>query len=204
MIGIKMTKEKGPEYYNSLYQSSEKYLQNYKDSRYYVLWTQVITFVRQFTNPNILEIGCGAGQFAHYLYDQGFRQYHGVDFSLEAIEVAKKTVNQSFSLGDCRNSEVYCRDYDLVIALEVLEHIKDDHTVLANIKDGTNIIFSLPTFNHPEHVRRFKQREAIEWRYRRNIDIKKIVRIDKWFVCWGVVGKYSPSIWKRLLRMFKI
>jgi 2-polyprenyl-3-methyl-5-hydroxy-6-metoxy-1,4-benzoquinol methylase len=96
MIATRMTKEKGPEYYNSVYRSSEKFHRHYKDSPSYVLWTQVMTFVKQFAHPKILEIGCGAGQFAHYLYDEGFNDYHGIDFSAEAIELAKKTVNQSF------------------------------------------------------------------------------------------------------------
>ena len=197
MIAAKITKEKGPEYYNGIYRTSEKYHLHYKDSRSYVLWTQVIMFVKQFAHPKILEIGCGTGQFAHYLYDEGFNNYHGVDFSSEAIESAKKIVDQSFAVGDCRNSNVFSRDYDLVIAIEVLEHIKNDHNVIANIKEGTDIIFSLPTFKDPAHVRRFKKARAIEKRYYPDINIKKIVRIDKRFVCWGKAAK-RPRIWERL------
>jgi len=205
MIGPRMTKEKGPEYYASRYRSLKKFHLHYKNSRSYVLWTQVITFVKQFAHPKILEIGCGTGQFAHYLYDEGFKDYHGIDFSPEAIEFARKTVNQSFSVGDCRESDAFNRDYDLVIALEVLEHIKDDHTVIANIKEGTNIIFSLPTFRDPAHVRRFKKARAIEKRYYHNIDIRNIVRIDKRFVCCGKVAKKRrPRIWERLLRIRRI
>lgn len=200
-----MTKEKGQEYYTRLYQSSKKYHLHYKDSHSYVLWTQVITFVKQFAHPKILEIGCGTGQFAHYLYDEGFKDYHGIDFSPEAVEFAKKTVNQSFSVGDCRDSDAFSRDYDMVIALEVLEHIRDDHTVIANIKEGTNIIFSLPTFRDPAHVRRFKKTRAIEKRYYHNIDIRKIVRIDKRFVCWGrVVKRHKLKNWEHLLRICRI
>ena len=196
MIGTRI-KEKGPEYYTGVYRSSGKFHLHYKDSPYYVLWTQVITFVKQFAHPKILEIGCGTGQFAHYLYDEGFRDYCGIDFSPEAVEFAKKTVNQSFSVGDCRNSDAFSRDYDLVIALEVLEHIRNDRAVINNIKKGTDIIFTLPTFNEPSHIRVFKKP--------RDIDIKKIVRVDKWFVCCGkVVKKYRPRIWERLLRIRRI
>jgi 2-polyprenyl-3-methyl-5-hydroxy-6-metoxy-1,4-benzoquinol methylase len=197
-----MEKEKGPEYYNQIYKSSEKYRLTYKDSRYYVVWTQAMKFVKQFESPKILEIGCGTGQFAHYLYDEGYKDYQGVDFSPEAIELAKKTVKQSFSVADCRNSDIFGGNHSLVIALELLEHVRDERAVIDNIREGIDIIFSLPTFNDPAHVRKFKKKRDIERRYSRNIDFKKIVRIDKWFVCWGkVVKKDKTKIWQRLLRI---
>lgn len=194
-----MKKEKSPEYYNELYKSSEKYRLTYKDSRHYVVMTQAMRFVKQFASPKILEIGCGTGQFAHYLYDEGFKDYQGVDFSPEAVELAKKTVKQCFSVADCRNGGILGGDHDLVIALELLEHIRDDLSVINNIREGTDIIFSLPTFADLAHIRKFRKQRDIEKRYSRNIDIKKIVRIDKWFVCWGkVVKKYKPKIWQTL------
>jgi len=89
-----MIKEKGPEYYTGVYRSSGKFHLHYRDSPYYVLCTQVIKFVKQFAHPKILEIVCGTGQFTHYLYDEGFKDYHGIDFSPEAVEFAKKTSAQ--------------------------------------------------------------------------------------------------------------
>ena len=129
-----MIKEKGPEYYTGVYWFLEEFHLHYKDSPYYVLWTQIIKFVKQFAHPKILEIVCGTGQFTHYLYDEGFKDYHGIDFSPEAVEFARNTVNESFSVGDFRNSDVFNRDYDLVIALEVREHIRDACAVINNIK----------------------------------------------------------------------
>jgi len=84
--------------------------------------------------------------------------------------------------------------------LEVLEHIRDDRAIINNIKKETDMIFTLPTFNDPAHIRIFRKLSDIKKRYSHDIDINKIVRIDKWFVCWGkVVKKYSLKIWEHLL-----
>ncbi len=89
-------------------------------------------------------------------------------------------------------------------ALEVLEHIRDDLAVIDNIREGADIIFSLPTFDDPAHVRKFKKPGDIQKRYCYGIDIRKIVRIDKWFVCWGLVKKHNLNTWERLLQICRV
>ena len=193
-------KEKDFNYYDGIYKSFDGFSTHYKNSGYYILWTQALIFMKRIQSPKILEIGCGTGQFAHYLYDEGCIDYHGFDFSPEAIRIAKKTINQSFSLGDALDKASYCHDYNLIISLEVLEHIWDDLRVLNNIKQGTYIIFSLPVSNDISHVRWFMNWREIEKRYYRNIDIKEIVYIRKWFVCFGTVCDFHPSIFNLIFK----
>jgi SAM-dependent methyltransferase len=192
-----MGKVKGYSYYNELYSRSREYRLHYKDSCYYVLWTQVLQFIKLTENPKILEIECGAGQFTHYLYDEGYREYHGFDFSPKATKMAKRTVNQSFSKGDAMDANAYDCDYGLVVALEVMEHVKDDLAVIENIKEGTPIVFSLPTFDDPAHARWFINPRQIIKRYYKYIDIKQIIRIDNWFACFGVIQSFDPGFLNR-------
>ncbi len=189
-----MKQDKKQQYYDQIYTSAEKYRTHYKDSIYFVLWTQAIQFIREMPSPKILEVGCGTGQFAQYLFDQGYRDYHGFDFSPEAIKIAKRSVNQQFDVGDALSRDSYTPDYNLVIAQEILEHIRDDFGILRNIKEGSAIIFSLPTFDDPAHFRWFLKPREIEKRYFRLIDIRKIIRIHDWFICWGIIGKYEPNL----------
>jgi len=198
-----MGREREVRYYNGLFIESEEYKLHYRESLYYVLWTQIIQFLKNIKEPRILELGCGSGQFAHYLYDEGFKEYKGFDFSPVAVNCAKKTVNQSFFKGNALDIVNYQYDYNVVVALEIIEHIKDEFTLIKNIKTGSPFIFSLPTFNDPSHVRWFHSQRQIEKRYYKFLNIKKIVRIEHWFACFAVVQDYNPGFFNWVLKTRK-
>lgn len=191
---------KTSDYYDNIYLTSGEYRLHYRDSRYYVLWTQILQFIKRIENPKVLEIGCGAGQFANYLHDEGYRNYHGFDFSPRAVRMAKEAVNFPFTVGDATNPECYDCDYNVVVALEVMEHVADDLAVIRNIKQGTAIVFSLPTFDDPAHVRWFNNPRQIITRYYQLMGIREIVRIGKWFACSGVVEGLEPKLMNRIFK----
>lgn len=195
-------REAGAEYYDHVFNSSPDFRGAYKDSRYYVLWTQVVQFVRRFPSPRILEIGCGTGQLSRYLYDEGYRDYHGFDFSAKAIELAQKSSEQSFEVANALDPGAYWYDYNLVIATEVLEHIRDDWAVLERLREGTPIIITLPVgdMSEPSHLRMFHGPRDITKRYYRHIHFHKIVQVESWFVCLGILGRFKPSFWQRLAK----
>ncbi len=195
-----MGKVQGSDYYDKMFASSDIYNLHFKESPYYVLWTQILQFIKKVPNPQILEIGCGSGQFAHYLFEEGYREYTGFDFSREAIEIARKNVNQSFEIGDATAPGSFEKDYNVIVALEVLEHIKDDIGVIRKLKKGASIAFSVPMFDDPSHVRKFLSEQEVSNRYYRFIDLKKIIRIDGWFACFGVIGDFEPSFSQRIFK----
>jgi cyclopropane fatty-acyl-phospholipid synthase-like methyltransferase len=150
---------------------------------------QVMWFVKQIPQPKILEIGCGKGEMAHYLYDEGFRDYRGFDFSEKALEIARKRVPQEFVCSTVEDQSPYIWDYNLVLCMEVLEHIKDDFAVLDNLKDEVFVILTIPKFDDPAHIRFFRKAKQIRKRYEKYIDIEKIIPINTWFVLWGKMKK---------------
>lgn len=177
---------KGDAYYDRIYEDSEQYHSDYKVSHYYEMWTQVLQLLRMVQEPRVLEIGCGTGQLAHYLYDEGFRHYHGFDFSEEAVRIASQRVPQSFCVADARAPETFNHNYNVVICLEVLEHVDDDLGILSNIHEGAAVILSVPSSDDPAHVRFFLAKDSVTRRYSAVLDIQEIVQIDRWFVCLGV------------------
>jgi 2-polyprenyl-3-methyl-5-hydroxy-6-metoxy-1,4-benzoquinol methylase len=196
----KMPTEKNRQFYNGIYESAADYQAHYKDAVYFVMWTQALQLLKKIESPRILEIGCGAGQFAHYLFDEGFRNYHGFDFSAEAIQIAQKRVAQTFAVGDAYDPAAYAFDYNVVIAQEILEHLQRDLAVFPNIKPGSRIVFSLPLFDHVAHFRWFIRPREIEKRYYRFVDLQKIVRVADWFVCFGSVQPFCPNFLQRIFK----
>lgn len=171
-------------YYNDFYLNSEEYKVKYTSSIYFTLWGKVIGQLMDIPQPKILEIGCGSGQFANMLWDLGFKEYTGFDFSETAIEIAKQKSEQKFFVMDALNPESYNFDFNVLIILEVLEHT-DDIKILSFISSGTQIIFTVPDFDFESHVRFFKDTSSVERRYEKYINIEHIEKFKSWFLVRG-------------------
>jgi 2-polyprenyl-3-methyl-5-hydroxy-6-metoxy-1,4-benzoquinol methylase len=171
--------------YNKIYDTEEEYKQNYLQSQYFPIWEQLTKFLT--SEDRILEIGCGTGQFAHYLEDLGFTDYRGFDSSDRAIQIAKERCSQIFFVGDAYNYSNYRSYYNTIIITEILEHLEDDEMIFTNIKKGTKFLFSLPTFKCKGHLRSFPNRKSIVERYGTFISFKKIFQYEHWFYGMGVV-----------------
>jgi len=159
--------ERPPEWYDAIYENSEGYSTHYTDSVYYFFWTVIADRMKREGIDNLLDLGCGPGQFAALLYDQGFRKYCGVDFSCRCIEMAKERCDTfEFVVADVVQTDILeSRNYDCLIAMEFLEHVKDDLAILKRVKSGTKFFGTVPDFPYPSHVRHFLNSKEVERRY---------------------------------------
>ena len=88
---------------------------------------------RQFpdrTNLRILNIGCGTGGGIDVL--KQFGTVYNIDVSEEAIRLAKAQGHENVQLYDGENIPFDKESFDLIVALDVLEHIKEDEAALQN------------------------------------------------------------------------
>lgn len=108
---------------------------------------------------SMLDIGCGQGALSTYV-----ENYFGFDMVENPYHVAN-IYEEDYG------------DYDVYVLLEVLEHLIRDTEVLAKIPEGKEIIFSVPSFDCPSHVRMFTE-DIIRWRYRDLIEIWEITRFN--------------------------
>ncbi len=177
--------EKDSKYYDDAYSERTEYSCHYNESYYLFVWKHVVELLKQYTFPRIIELGCGTGQFAHYLRDNGYINYTGYDFSKKAIGIAKEMSSQRFEYRDIRNPIYY--DCDIVICLEVLEHVNKDVDIIKSIPKNTDIIFSLPKFDDEAHVRFFRDKEEIINRY--DISYSDIIEMDNFILCRGYNDK---------------
>jgi 2-polyprenyl-3-methyl-5-hydroxy-6-metoxy-1,4-benzoquinol methylase len=193
-----MKRDKSASYYDDHFENEIGFQLHYKKSYYYVHWTQVIVFLSKIKDPEILEIGCGTGQFAEYLKDENFTNYRGFDFSAGAIELAKKRVSMHFFQGDALDGKNFKGRYNTVVCLEVLEHIQNDLQILSFLPAETNIIFSVPNFDAPSHVRWFTSERQVKKRYFRAVNIEKIIRVGNIYICRGVISPFRPTLLQHL------
>ena len=182
-----MGEEKPAEWYTAV--STERWVHKYMP-----IYVLTMDMLKEETEPGerILEMGSGIGTMAKILFENGYRNYLGIDFSPHMIKRAKELVpNQLFMKCDLKDpmlKKMYtgCKYF---ICHEVLEHIEDDLKVLSYVPKGATIIFSLPTADAKAHVRRFKTVEGVYERYKEIIDIQthRFVRKRRWHLCKGVI-----------------
>jgi 2-polyprenyl-3-methyl-5-hydroxy-6-metoxy-1,4-benzoquinol methylase len=109
------------------YQSSFQY-----DERYRIQEKFLLAALENESFATVLEIGCGFGRITRLVLQNHpeISLYTAIDLSPDQIENAKKYVGQqdgvNFVVSDFQSFESEIKHYDLVLASEVLLHVKPD------------------------------------------------------------------------------
>ena len=118
-------------------------------------------------NSKILDVGCSGGPLISDLNKIGFNHIHGIDISEEAVNLCQARGLQNIYLSRAEKIDFRDAEFDIVIASDILEHIKDEGIALTEwrrlLKSGGTLIVFVPAFNflwssHDEinnHFRRY-------------------------------------------------
>ena len=155
----------GATWYDSVYGARPGvYTGHYSESPYLPLWQVIVSLVPP--ESSVLEIGCGTGQLAELLLENGLANYVGFDFSAAAIEIARERLpGVELSVDDARTSPLVPLAADVIVCTEVLEHIAEDLAVIARIPAGIRLIATVPDFDSETHVRWFSSSSQVRKRY---------------------------------------
>ncbi len=131
---------------------------------YYAYATEIIKEVIKLKPKNVADVGCGDGKILCELSKILKKSVlDGYDLSNKAILFAKAFSNE------IKNLNFYCEDfkeskiqYDVIICMEVLEHIPDKEImsfvkILSNkLKNNGKLIISVPSKNVPLHIKHYR------------------------------------------------
>ncbi|MFN8348751.1 MAG: class I SAM-dependent methyltransferase [Spirosomataceae bacterium] len=113
----------------------------------------VLSLLPPHLTGTVLDLGCGYGELAQTLLQEGVKRYTGVDSSRKMIAFGNAVVkDQRAELiqADITKWTYPSETYDLVVACSVLHYIDDLNNVLAKIREsmtaGGTFIFSV---DHP-------------------------------------------------------
>jgi SAM-dependent methyltransferase len=137
------------------------------------LFSDIVEGLSLPPDPAILDVGTGTGANLRLLRDLGFKRVTGVDFSPEAIRFCAEK-----GLGEVRSGDVCAlpctdRQFDLVFATDIIEHVDDDIAALREIrrvlKPGGCVLLTVPAFpmlwglqdEVSHHKRRYRLRELL-------------------------------------------
>lgn len=160
-------------WYDQAYRVAPEYAVPYHHSHYYAQWALVAERVRHAHLTRVVDIGCGPGQFAQCLFEMaGITAYDGLDFSGEAVRMAQRACPQGRFHQDDATTTDLCRTtpHDVVICMEILEHVPQDEDVIRQWVPGIRAIATVPNFPYQSHVRHFTSSAQVIDRYARYFD----------------------------------
>ena len=100
---------------------------------------------------SILDVGCSGGLLIERLRSMGFSDVAGIDISQAAVTRARKRGLLDVKVMDA-SKLVFRKKFDIIIASDVLEHIKDDRKAISAwyraLKKGGTLILLVPAFMH--------------------------------------------------------
>jgi len=106
----------------------------------------------RWKSKKVLDVGCGTGLFAYLAAKKG-AYVMGIDYSKQAIEIAKKnhqSKNLKYENLDVKN--IY-GNYDVIVSLGTLEHMDDPISTLKSLKNhlkpNGKIIITSPNWTNP-------------------------------------------------------
>jgi len=105
-------------------------------------------FARQ--SLDVLDVGCGTGKILTDLTARGHRVV-GLDFSDRALTYCAGRGAEMLVRGDAQRLPFADRSFDLIVALDILEHVPDDDAMASEIlrvlRPGGHAILNVPA--HP-------------------------------------------------------
>jgi len=175
-------------------------------SRRRILMSLLRKFLPPGRNLDILDAGCGTGINLEYLAE--FGEVAGADFSEDAIEFCRKRGKNTVHRADLCDLDWEDDHFDVVTALDVIEHIDRDGDAVRELvrvtKPGGHILVTVPAFpalwsEHDEinhHRRRYRRSEILDLMRRNDCEIVKFTYMNSFLFPIA----YTVRTWQRLRR----
>jgi len=172
-----------------------------------ILYERLVDIIFKFHHNSILDLGAGIGPIPYLLkkrkFDFNNRRYVCVDFSIHGLKKIKQMVPEVETIHaridtPLEHTQLNFSSFDLVLCIEVFEHLTNYITALINCKNYVTetgiIIISIP-FGHimvKEHYHKIITKEQI-------ISVHKAVDlipvsvdiIDRWIVIKSRTSKFN-------------
>ena len=181
------------------------WLENLKEADRYNNW--IIEQIKPYLGNNVLEVGCGNGNFTVFLARQCDR-VTGIDINREYVETAKKRLAKQANVTILQKDATKIESentFDTIIMLDVLEHIKNDVATLQQLntllQNRGKLIIKVPALNYIYgemdraigHYRRYNKHTLANTFQKANLASPKVW----YFNIAGIPGWWLNSILKR-------
>lgn len=155
------------------------------------LYSHYIRIISEILDPvrrdaGIVEIGCGAGEFAELLWQAGFQRYQGFDFSSKAVDLARARLPDEFYVGVLDVEKSAIPPADVYVCIETMEHLGDDTGIFSKLNPGALFAGMVPSFDGTSHVRFFLSAPEVQDRYGPYLDKFDVRKSGDMFIFSGL------------------
>lgn len=192
-------------------------LESMSQANWYNNWT--ISQFKKYLQGEILEVGCGIGNFTKILTPYGRVSAIDIDKTLVAKTKLKVKGKAVVGVGDIEAATYFFKNkkFDTITCINVLEHIKYDKKALFNmeklLKPGGTLILLIPA--HPllygeidraiGHFRRYSKKEIIKTIQKTGLRIVSAKKMNflgafGWFMSGRIL--HETSVHEKRLKVF--
>ena len=185
------------------------WLKNLKQADRYNNW--IVEQIKPYLGNNVLEVGCGNGNFTVLLAQQCDR-ITGIDINREYVETARKRLAKQANVTILQENATKLRSgnsFDTIIMLDVLEHIEDDIATLEQLYSlltpQGKLIIKVPALNYIYgemdraigHYRRYNKNTLVNTFQKANLTQPKVwyfnvAGIPGWWLNSKVLKRTTP------------
>ncbi len=218
---LKRTKISSPDKDENFYESfftenDEKVFSNNSDPRRSYKGEIMRSVVEEEVNKGgkVLDVGCGTGDNLAYISSDNM-EFYGIEYAKSTAQIAERTIGDKAKIYVASATEIPFKDkhFDLLLCMEVLEHI-DDHElamdeIIRVLKPGGRLMMSVPYrhwfpsyFKLIGHYRHYTRTDAETMFETRGLVVKKHLEN---YPRWARFANYAHVICRFyviLLRLF--
>lgn len=161
----------------------------------------------------ILDVGCGSATALSVL--SRFGRLTGVDNSNVAVKFCQKHNYSSTLKGDATNLPFPKAHFDLVAALDLLEHVHDDQKALKEFnrvcKNGGGVIITVPAMPFLwgendiliDHFRRYQKDELKKKIELAGFEVKKLSYFNFFLLPFYLAWHFKEQLWRKMVKGYQ-
>jgi len=192
--------------------NGEETLESMNQAAWFNQWT--LNRFKSYLRGDILEVGCGIGNFTGTLAKYG--KVWAIDINESYIKELKTTDSQAnVGVGNIEKGEYFFgnRKFDIAVCINVLEHTENDNVALVNLyqllKKGGRLILIVPSspflygeidrsighFRRYEKINLIKKLEDLDFKIIRSLRLNLLGAIG-WFISGKIMKDTIVKKWK--------
>jgi ubiquinone/menaquinone biosynthesis C-methylase UbiE len=166
------------------------------------LWQMVNKLIPEDSIESVLDVGCGAGHITNKFFGLGIPRVTGCDISPYRIDFAKELYPKcNFEVGSILDLKYGEDSFDLVVGIEILEHMEDLDKAIEEMRKVTRkwVLITVPFeqkiievlcpyclnhFNVDGHMHSFKTLDIVNLVGDHDLLIQKITYHCSWSPTW--------------------